>query len=311
MASTYAPGAAFRPPPLPASIYTDPQFDVDDEGLRQEISARYAELAKQLGYLDDQGNAVPGTVELGANSQRAYLNQLKQQAIQDVTNDEQSRGTLWSGVRADHQARAEQPLVQSLGELEMNTGNTLSDLYTNVMGLADEYRHRRSQALLDAIGRRGTPTGEGGTDPGTVDPGTVDPGGVNVPADPAATGPLAGAGVGAAGGTLPPPNPQVAPPPAAVQPMMNAATPQSSAAPPPPAAAQALGDLHHTITIKHPSGHVITHSAKPLLQQAGQREGVRPGRTNAGYGIKQAAKRSAARQTPPRPVNRRGGLSGG
>jgi hypothetical protein len=64
-----APSRFFTPPPLPAGVYADSQFAVDDADLRRLIGQRYAGLAKQIGYHTDAGD-IEGEVGLEANRQR-------------------------------------------------------------------------------------------------------------------------------------------------------------------------------------------------------------------------------------------------
>jgi hypothetical protein len=197
-----------------------------------------------------------------------------EQARQDVTNRMQNAGTLFSGYRGDELARAEYPHTQALGNLDVSTGSAMSDLYDQVMGLADEYKTSRDRLLLDAINRR-----QAGT--------SVDPGGPNAPADlpPVQTGAPAGdtgmanAGTQAGGGepaavgalgaaAMPPPNPQIAPQPSAMnlmgaqnQPATGRANPRRAQQQPAPPLN--FPDLIHNIMVKHPSGHQVNIKLQP------------------------------------------------
>lgn len=176
-------------PQHPASVQPgtlDSQYNADQASLAFEISQRYNDVLKNLGYLDpSSGNFIMGRVETEANQQRAELNRNLALAAQEQTLQRQLEGTLFSGRRAQEEARAQHPFVQSLADLDISVPQNLSDLYEQAGNLMTEYTTRQNQLLAAAAQRRAlaimqNPTLPPGTNPpdGTYPPdGTLPPGG--------------------------------------------------------------------------------------------------------------------------------------
>jgi len=307
-----APGAVFQPPAtdlIPPELAIDPSLQLDLGDINTDIGNRYADLVRQLGYAGAGGQHVAGSIELGL--QRDLADQARQRlaAIQGVTDEEQQRGTLWSGVRGLHQGMAESPILTRMAELQGTAASTLGDLYGQVTGLGNEYTNRIQRPLLDALNRRiaainaapadtTTDTSGGGvvTDPSQVSPdnptlmtaagpivyATADtaastpyyPAGTDIPALPGATGDVGGGAMRSAqpATALPPTNPQIGAPAATAQ-MQQAAQQQAT----------------HQVTVKQPSGQTITHKV------IGSHPMVRPL-------VKQVAAQVALHHPPPRPV---------
>lgn len=151
------------PPPLPQhptlpthplGQYTDSMYEADHALLQQEIQQRYADILRQLGYVDEAGNVIPGEVEIQAGRSKDELGRNLDLAREQVTQQSQKEGTLFSGYRGTQQARAEHPFVQALADLNIDVPRQLSDLYEHAGGLMTEYQARDSQALALAAQRR-------------------------------------------------------------------------------------------------------------------------------------------------------------
>lgn len=139
-------------PPLGA--YTDAEYLANEAQLRQSIESQYSDLLKQLGYVDPSSGAfIPGSVETNANIQRQQLRRQMDLADQNVTQNAQQTGTLFSGIRGTQQAQAEEPSVQGLAQLEYQTPQTLTDLYNQAAGLINDYHTKNSLLMADAANR--------------------------------------------------------------------------------------------------------------------------------------------------------------
>jgi hypothetical protein len=143
-------------PQHPLGAYTDSQYEAQLAQLKQEISQRYNDVLQQLGYTDDNGNFVPGSVETQANRQKSELARNIQLADEQTTQQHQQQGTLFSGLRGTAQARAEYPYVNSMAQLGVDVPKHLGDLYGQAGGLVNEFTVRHNLMLADAAQRAAT-----------------------------------------------------------------------------------------------------------------------------------------------------------
>lgn len=153
-------------PQHPLGAYTDAQYEAAVAALRSNVAKQYADVLQKLGYQDEQGNFIQGSVETDAQRQKSLLNRSLGLAAEDVTHQHQQNGTLFSGLRGTDQARAEFPYTDQLGQLAVNTPLTLSQLYEQASGLMSDYTIQDNQLLADAAARatgriQAQPTGGG------------------------------------------------------------------------------------------------------------------------------------------------------
>jgi len=146
-----------RNPMLPQTAmgqYTDSQYEQDIAQAQHDMATQYADILQQLGYVDQNGNFVQGSVESQANRQQADLQRQMQLADEQVTQQHQQLGTLFSGLRGTDQARAEYPMVTGISDLMTQTPLTLQQLYEKAGGLTEAYNLAQNQALINAANRR-------------------------------------------------------------------------------------------------------------------------------------------------------------
>jgi len=138
----------------PLGAFTDSQYLADESQNRADIGTKYATILQQLGYTDpNTGNVVPGTVVQDANFKLAnYLNDLQQEQIANVQQMQQ-QGTLFSGIRPSLLAQAQTPTQQNIGQLQLDTSRSLSDLYNQAQGLVTSYNVQNQQNLASAAAR--------------------------------------------------------------------------------------------------------------------------------------------------------------
>jgi hypothetical protein len=150
------------PPPLPKNpqlpgnplgVYTDAQFAADDAALRASTQRDYGDVLQQLGYTDENGNYIPGLVEIGADRQRTDLNRSLGLAAEGVTRQAQRQGTLFSGRRGEETGRAEHPYRTGLAQLEEDLPRQLGTLYEHATNILSNYTTGRNQLLAAAAGR--------------------------------------------------------------------------------------------------------------------------------------------------------------
>lgn len=140
-------------PAHPLGAYTDSTYEANDAVLRNQIAKQYSDLLQQLGYRDDSGNFIMGSVESEANKAQTQLAHQQALAAQGVTDDAQRNGTLFSGMRGTLQARAEQPYVSQEADLAGATPLTIQKLYEQASGLTNDYILGQNQELASAAQR--------------------------------------------------------------------------------------------------------------------------------------------------------------
>jgi hypothetical protein len=111
-----------------------------------------------------------------------YMNDLYNEQLNNV-QQMQSAGTLFSGIRPQLLAQAQNPTWQNIGQLQLDTGRSLNDIYNQAQGLLTAYNAQNmsnisaaAQRNLDAINQAKmlaalTPKPDTTTVPGTVNPG--------------------------------------------------------------------------------------------------------------------------------------------
>lgn len=153
----------------PEGAYTDTQYLADEAGLRHDIASQYADLLSQLGYVDPTTGAfLPGSVQQNADLQESGLHQQMDQAVRGVTQNAQNSGIIFSGIRGLQQADAEQPYRAQLGQIELQTPQTLADLYRQAAGLVGTYNTENAKLLAAAAGRATTAIDKNPTPPATT-----------------------------------------------------------------------------------------------------------------------------------------------
>lgn len=137
----------------PLGAQTDAQYESAVAQLQQNINSQYATVLRDLGFLDADGNFVPGALELEAARRRAELGYQQDLAKQQVTNDSLRRGTIFSGRRAVLQAQAEQPYVSALAQLQSGLSSSLGDRYRQAEDLMRQFNVDRDVLIASAAER--------------------------------------------------------------------------------------------------------------------------------------------------------------
>ena len=167
------PALALNPqlPQMASGINPDSQYSAEQAQLAAEISQRYNDVLKQLGYSDPgTGNFVMGRVESEANRQRTELARSQGLAAEEQTRQRQAEGTLFSGRRGTEQARAEHPFVQSLADLDVTVPQQLTDLYEQAGNTVSDYTLRNNLLLSDLARRRAAEAAANAQAPGPAGP---------------------------------------------------------------------------------------------------------------------------------------------
>lgn len=155
-----APGLGFsnlqRNPQLPQTpmgAYTDSMYAAQVAQLRADIARQYNDVLQQLGYTNEQGQFIPGQVEIDANRQQSDLARSIQLADEQTTQQAQQQGTLFSGLRGTAQARAEFPFQQAIAQLGVDVPKQLAALYGQAGDLTNQFTLQNNLYLADAAAR--------------------------------------------------------------------------------------------------------------------------------------------------------------
>jgi hypothetical protein len=167
-------------PPPDAPI--DSQYLTDEAGLRADISGQYQDELGYLGYTDDQGNYIPGSLLTDAQINEAQYEQQRQLAIKQNTQNAQQQGTLFSGIRAQQQAEAESPYIQSIAGIEQRLPVDMASHYEKAAGLISSYNNQQS-ALLASAAARAAAAASANPPVDTTPPATTTPPSSTPPAD--------------------------------------------------------------------------------------------------------------------------------
>lgn len=138
----------------PPGAYEDSQYLTDEAGLRADISGQYQDELGFLGYTDEQGNYIPGSLLTDAQVNEQQYEQQRQQAILQNTQNAQQQGTLFSGKRAESQAQAEAPMLGAIAGIETKLPVDLSGHYEKAAGLLSSYQNQQSALLAAAAARQ-------------------------------------------------------------------------------------------------------------------------------------------------------------
>jgi hypothetical protein len=161
-------------PQHPLGQYTDAQYEADEAGLKSEFNQKYQDILQQIGFSNEQGQFIPGSLELEANQRRADINRDLGLAREESTNVSREQGTLFSGVRGTQLARAEHPYVSELSDIDIELPKQQAELYNQALGAIGDYGIGQYQNVLDYI-TRFKPSDKGGWEQPPVPKATTPP----------------------------------------------------------------------------------------------------------------------------------------
>lgn len=142
-------------PQVPATGDIDSQYLAEEAQLRSQVAKNYADILQQIGYTDpNTGQFIPGSISVQAGRQAEDLQRQSDLAAEDVTNQAQQAGTLFSGLRARDIARAQQPYQTQLARLGTDTPVQIGGLYEQAAGLIDQYTLQNNLYLAAMAQRR-------------------------------------------------------------------------------------------------------------------------------------------------------------
>lgn len=137
----------------PLGGQTDDIYEAAVAQLAFDTQSRYANLLQELGFVDDQGNFLPGTLETEAVRQRSELERQRGLGQQDVVEGAVRGGTVFSGRRAQLAAQSAQPFDAAIAELGTRLARELAGRYQGLGDLTRQFELGRNQLVAEAAER--------------------------------------------------------------------------------------------------------------------------------------------------------------
>lgn len=141
-------------PSAPLGAATDSIYEAESAQARASTSKLYNDVLRMLGYMDPEtGRILPGTVELDAMRARDRLNYDKGMAGERVKEDSIRAGNMFSGRFGIRTARAQNPMVQALADLDIQVPRQLSALYEEANNIISGFNTQQNLLLAQAAAR--------------------------------------------------------------------------------------------------------------------------------------------------------------
>lgn len=146
--------AAFgNPYQSPLGGFTDSTYQAENAQLNFNLAQKRMEILRALGY-NQGGQHVMGDIEIDLGRNVADLERNRGLAVEGVTNAMRDRGTLFSGIRAQEQSRAEFPFVQQVARSKGDAARAIVQLYQMLADVERERSVNQGLLLADAAQRR-------------------------------------------------------------------------------------------------------------------------------------------------------------
>jgi hypothetical protein len=154
-------------PANPLGAFTDSIFEAEDAQAQAEYKRRYADVLRQLGYVDPKtGRILKGSLELDADRKRADLWRSSQLAKIEAINQAQVAGNYFSGYHPVNQARMQHPYEQGITDINTALPKALAEQMDEAARAYEQYVLGRNISLAQAAARaaeaaRNQPAGGG------------------------------------------------------------------------------------------------------------------------------------------------------
>ena len=119
-----------------------------------EFYQKYHQTLQNLGYMDAGGNYVEGDIASGDRISRQGFNQQLADEARLNTENAQDTGTLFSGIRAINQERAQRGTVTDLADLDLGTARSTSQGLTDAETAMGDFNNALIAAYNEAMYRK-------------------------------------------------------------------------------------------------------------------------------------------------------------
>lgn len=137
----------------PLGGFTDSTYQAQNAQLNFDLAQKRLQILRELGY-NQGGQHIMGNIEIDAGRNINDLERNRQLAVEANTNAMREGGTLFSGIRAQQQARAEYPYVQGIARTKEDAARGIVQLYQMLADLERERSVSQGLMLADAANRR-------------------------------------------------------------------------------------------------------------------------------------------------------------
>jgi len=151
----------------PLGARTDDIYEAAVAQLAHDTQAQYLQQLQDLGWMDANGQFIPGLLETEAVRNRSEIGRQRDLTLQNIMEGSVRGGTVFSGRRAQLQAQGQQPYDAALANLETVLGRETGKRYQNLGDLTRQFELSRNSLVADAAERYqnsllGGPAGDGG-----------------------------------------------------------------------------------------------------------------------------------------------------
>lgn len=137
----------------PQNVQQDDLYAAQLAQARHTLTQQYLAMLRDIGFVDDNGNFLPGLIETEAARRRAALQKQMSLATDTVNNDALRGGAFFSGRRATNLANAQDPYARDLSNLETDVPRLLTDRYNDISGLLSGWTLTQDQLLAELAQR--------------------------------------------------------------------------------------------------------------------------------------------------------------
>lgn len=148
--------------PPPAGFEPDEEYNSQISQLEAQYGKDIVDILEQIGWVDPQGNFVPGSLEQAAWGQVAEQERQRDLALQGVTQNAVLGGTVFSGKRAQRMAEASGPFDAEIGAINTALGSQIGGLTSDLGGMYAAWNAARNPLITAAMSRAAArkPVGE-------------------------------------------------------------------------------------------------------------------------------------------------------
>jgi len=137
----------------PLGKQTDDQYEAAVAQLVHGTNTSYANILKELGFLDETGKFLPGTLETQAARDRFELERQRELARRSVDEGAMRGNTVFSGRRAKLLDDASSPYDTGIANLGTQLSQALAQRYGDLGNVTKEFELQRNLLLSDAAER--------------------------------------------------------------------------------------------------------------------------------------------------------------
>lgn len=140
----------------PSTVQQDDLYAAALAQARHQLNQQYLAALRDIGFVDDKGNFIPGLLETEAARRRSSINKQMGLAEEGVNNEALRNGAFFSGRRATNLSNTRDPFLRDLTNLETDLPRMITDRYNDIQNLLSGFTLTQDQLLAELSGRNAT-----------------------------------------------------------------------------------------------------------------------------------------------------------